>query len=90
MAAIEFLPVIALAALGARTARNAVALIAAAAGVYLLVDVRIEGNVAGIVLAFLNAALFAVYIVLAHRVAQRARPAASTVWPGPCWWLRSW
>ena len=71
VAAIEFLPVIALAAAGARTARNALALIAAAAGVYLLVDVRIEGNVVGIVLAFVNAALFAVYIVLAYRVAQR-------------------
>ena len=71
VAAIEFLPVIALAAAGARTARNALALIVAAAGVYLLVDVRIEGNAVGIVLAFVNAALFAVYIVLAHRVAQR-------------------
>src|SRR5881396_2521359 len=38
VAAIEFLPVIVLAALGARTARNAVALLLALPGVYLLTD----------------------------------------------------
>jgi inner membrane transporter RhtA len=70
VAAIEFLPVIALAALGMRTLRNAVALVAAVGGVYLLTDVRLEGEPVGVVFAFLNAALFALYIVLAHRVAQ--------------------
>jgi len=44
VATIEFLPVIALAALGARTARNAVALAIAVTGVYLLTDVRLEGS----------------------------------------------
>ena len=44
VAAIEFLPVIALAAVGMRTARNALALATAAGGVYLLTDVRIEGE----------------------------------------------
>src|SRR5215218_6375470 len=39
VAAIEFLPVIALAALGARTPRNAAALALAVPGVYLLTDV---------------------------------------------------
>jgi inner membrane transporter RhtA len=70
VAAIEFLPVIALAALGARTRRNGLALVCAVAGVYLLTDVRIDGEPIGVAFAFLNAALFALYIVLAHRVAQ--------------------
>jgi inner membrane transporter RhtA len=70
VAAIEFLPVIALAAVGMRTARNAVALVSAVAGVYLLTDVRIEGEPVGVAFAFANAALFALYIVLAHRVAR--------------------
>ena len=70
VAAIEFLPVIALAAVGTRTARNALALVSAIIGVYLLTDVRIEGEPLGVGFAFANAALFALYIVLAHRVAQ--------------------
>ena len=70
VAAIEFLPVIALAALGSRTPRNAGALLLAAGGVYLVTDVRIEGGALGLVLAFANAGLFAAYIVLSHRVAQ--------------------
>ncbi len=71
VAAIEFLPVIALAALGARTPRNAAALLLAVPGVYLLTDVRLKGEPLGVALAFANAALFALYIVLGHRVAQR-------------------
>jgi len=70
VAAIEFLPVVALAALGARTPRNAVALLVAVAGVYLLTDVRLEGEPLGVALAFANAVLFALYIVLAHRVSR--------------------
>jgi inner membrane transporter RhtA len=70
VAAIEFLPVIALAAVGARTLRNGSALLLAVAGVYLLTDVRLEGEPVGVALAFANAVLFAVYIVLGHRVAQ--------------------
>jgi inner membrane transporter RhtA len=71
VAAIEFLPVIALAALGTRTARNGVALALAVAGVYLLTDVRLEGEPLGVAFAFANAALFALYIVLGHQVARR-------------------
>jgi inner membrane transporter RhtA len=71
VAAIEFLPVIALAALGARTARNAASLLLAVPGVYLLTDVQFAGEPLGVALAFANAALFALYIVLGHRVAQR-------------------
>ena len=70
VAAIEFLPVIALAAIGARTSRNVLALVTAAAGVYLLTDVRLVGEPIGVAFAFANAALFALYIVFAHRVAQ--------------------
>jgi inner membrane transporter RhtA len=70
VAAIEFLPVVALAALGARTPRNALALLLAVPGVYLLTDVRLAGEPLGVVFAFANAVLFALYIVLAHRVAR--------------------
>jgi inner membrane transporter RhtA len=71
VAAIEFLPVILLAALGARTLRNGLALALAAPGVYLLTDVRLSGEPVGIAFAFANAVFFALYIVLGHRVAQR-------------------
>src|ERR671935_1829737 len=47
VAAIEFVPVIGLAALGARSGRNTVALLAAVAGVYLLTDVRLAGEPLG-------------------------------------------
>jgi inner membrane transporter RhtA len=72
VAAIEFLPVIALAALGARTPRNAAALALAVPGVYLLTGVQLGGEPLGVALAFANAGLFALYIVLAHRAAQGA------------------
>jgi inner membrane transporter RhtA len=70
VAAIEFLPVIALAALGARTKRNAAALALAIPGVYLLTGVHLEGEPLGVALAIANAVLFAGYIVLAHRASQ--------------------
>ena len=70
VAAIEFLPVIALAAIGARTGRNVLALLLAAGGVYLVTDVQLAAQPLGLVLAFANAALFATYIVLADRVAK--------------------
>jgi inner membrane transporter RhtA len=70
VAAIEFLPVIGLAAVGARTLRNALALALAVPGVYVLTDVRLEGEPVGIAFAFANAALFALYIVLAHRISR--------------------
>jgi len=70
VAAIEFLPVIALAAAGARTVRNALALALAVAGVFLLAHVELEGDAVGVGFALANAALFATYIVLAHRLAR--------------------
>jgi inner membrane transporter RhtA len=70
VAAIEFLPVIVLAALGARTRRNVAALALAVPGVYLVTGVQVAGAPLGVALAFANAALFALYIVLAHRAAR--------------------
>lgn len=70
VAAIEFLPVIALAAFAARTRRNLLALVCAVAGVYLLTDVRLVAEPLGIAFAAANAVLFAAYIVLGHRVAR--------------------
>lgn len=71
VAAIEFVPVILLAALGARTLRNAAALVLAVLGVFLLTDVRLGVQPLGLVFAFINALLFSAYIVLADRVAKR-------------------
>ena len=75
VAAIEFLPIIVLAALGVRTPRNTVALALAVAGVYMLTKVHLSVEPLGIAFAFANAVLFAAYIVLAHRVAQDERMA---------------
>jgi len=70
VAAVEFLPVIGLAALGARTPRNVAALVLAVAGVFLLTGLHLDGEPLGVALAFANAALFSGYIVLADRVAK--------------------
>jgi inner membrane transporter RhtA len=71
VAAIEFLPVVGLAALGARTPRNAVALLLATAGAYAVTGVQLAAEPLGLAFAVANAALFALYIVLADRVAKR-------------------
>jgi len=70
VAAIEFLPVVALAAYGVRSARNGAALVLAGGGVYLLTGARVEGAPLAVALAFANAVLFALYIVLGHRVSR--------------------
>jgi len=71
VAAIEFVPVIALAALGARSRRNAGALLLAVGGTAVLAQVQLRASPLGVVFATANAALFATYIVLADRVAKR-------------------
>jgi inner membrane transporter RhtA len=70
VAAIEFLPVIALAALGAQTKRNVAALALAVPGVYVLTGVHLAGEATGMAFAFANALLFAAYIVCADRGAK--------------------
>ena len=71
VAAIEFLPIIVLAALGAGTTRNRLALVLAVPGVELLTGARLAGEPLGFAAAFANAGLFALYVVLADRVAKR-------------------
>lgn len=68
--AIEFLGVIVLAASGVRTRRNLIALALAIAGVATLTDLRVIGEPLGIALAFANCALFMLYVVLGHRIAN--------------------
>lgn len=68
--AIEFLGPIALAAIGARGRRNLLALGLAIIGVAMLTEVRLEGEPLGFALAFVNCALFTLYILLGHRIAQ--------------------
>jgi inner membrane transporter RhtA len=70
VAGIEFLPVIVLAAIGSRTPRNVIALVLAVAGVYMLLHVVLAGEPLGVAFALANAALFAAYIAIGHRVAQ--------------------
>ncbi len=68
--AIEFIGPVALAAVGSRTARNVLALVLAAAGGWLLTDVRLAGQFLGFLFAFANCALFVLYVVLGHRIAR--------------------
>jgi inner membrane transporter RhtA len=68
--AIEFAGPVLLAAWGARTPRNALALAAAVLGVVLLTDARWAFEPMGLVLAFANCALFMAYVVLGHRLAE--------------------
>jgi inner membrane transporter RhtA len=75
VAAIEFVPVVGLAAFAARTRRNIAALGLAAGGVYLLTEVVLVDDPVGVLLAGANAALFCLYIVLGHRIAGDARVA---------------
>jgi inner membrane transporter RhtA len=67
---IEFLGIILLAAIGVRGRRNALALVLAAAGVFVLADIRLAGEPLGFVFAFVNCALFMLYVVLGHRIAN--------------------
>ena len=68
--AIEFAGPIAVATLGSRTRRDVVALALAVGGVVLLADVRFSGAALGVGLALAAGALWALYIVLGHRLAM--------------------
>jgi inner membrane transporter RhtA len=68
--AIEFLGTVILAAAGARTRRNTGALVLTTAGVVTITAIRVTGQPLGFVFAFANCALFMLYIVLGHRMAN--------------------
>ncbi|HST66552.1 MAG TPA: EamA family transporter [Mycobacteriales bacterium] len=70
--AIEFLGTVVLAAAGARTRRNLLALVIAVGGVAVLTNVRLAGEPLGFVFAFANCLGFMLYVVLGHRVATRS------------------
>jgi inner membrane transporter RhtA len=82
--AIEFLGTVILAAAGVRTRRNTGALVLTTAGVVTITSIRITGQPLGFAFAFANCALFMLYIVLGHRMAnaggrdaaQAGRPAS--------------
>ncbi len=70
VATIEFLGVLILALAGLRTARNYLAVAAAALGVFLQTELHVAGDPLGLVYALINALLFMAYIVLGHRIAR--------------------
>ena len=71
VAAMEFVGTIGIALAGVRSRRNLAALVLAVLGVFVLIDVTWSRDLLGLVWSGLNAALFAGYIVLGHRVAAR-------------------
>jgi inner membrane transporter RhtA len=85
----EFLGTVLLAALGARTRRNAAAVALAVAGVATITDIRIAGQPLGFAFAFGNCALFMLYVILGHKIANTVPAAAGpgraevTVLAGP-------
>lgn len=78
VAALEFLGPIVLALAGARSLRNIAAVGFAAGGVYLLTEVRFDADPGAFAWAFANAALFTLYIILAHKM-SRSDPSTSPI-----------
>jgi inner membrane transporter RhtA len=70
VAAIEFVPTIAIALVGVRSLRNIVALVVAVAGVFLLIGFQWSNDKLGVLLAVTNAALFGGYIVMGHAISR--------------------
>jgi len=68
--AIEFLGTVVLAAAGARTRRNLLALALAVGGVATLTAIRLAGEPAGFAFAFANCLGFMLYVMLGHRIAN--------------------
>jgi inner membrane transporter RhtA len=87
--ATEFLGTVVLAAFGARSRRNAMALVVTIAGVAALTVIQVAARPLGFVFAFGNCAGFMLYVVLGHRVANTTvpdttvpdKPAANTTVP---------
>lgn len=73
--AIEFLGPVVLAAQGARTRRNVAALVLTVLGVAALTELRFGGAPLGFVFAFGNCALFVLYVMLGHRIANAGQVA---------------
>ncbi|HSL73819.1 MAG TPA: EamA family transporter [Ilumatobacteraceae bacterium] len=73
---IEFIGPIAVAAIATRSARNAVALLFAVAGVVVLGGGEVEGNALGLLFIGLASAMWAAYIVIGSRVARLDRGVA--------------
>ncbi|WP_119388753.1 EamA family transporter [Taklimakanibacter lacteus] len=71
VAAIEFAATIAVALLGLRSARNLLALGLAVTGVLLLIGFQYSSDLIGLGLAFANALLFALYVIVGHRLARQ-------------------
>ena len=69
--AIEFIGPILVAAVAVRGPRNLVALVVAVGGVAILSRISLSGSPVGVVFAITAGLLWALYIVLAHRVARR-------------------
>jgi inner membrane transporter RhtA len=70
--AIEFLGTVLLAAAGARNRRNAAALAVTTAGVAAITVIRLSGQPLGFGFAFGNCALFMLYVIVGHRIANTA------------------
>jgi inner membrane transporter RhtA len=68
--AIEFLGTVALAAAGSRTPRNMLAILLTTCGIIALTNIRLSGQPIGFAFAFANSVLFALYIILGHRIAN--------------------
>ena len=68
--AIEFLGTVILAAAGVRTWRNAGALALTTGGVATITTLRITASPLGFAFAFANCALFMMYVILGHRIAN--------------------
>ena len=85
--AIEFLGTVLLAAWGVRTRRNAAALALTTVGVVVVTEIRLAGQPLGFAFAFGNCALFVLYVVLGHKIAN-AGP--SGTWTGGIDRLGAW
>ena len=80
--AIEFLGTVVLAAFGAQTLRNLLALALAVGGVAALTDVRLAHEPLGFVFAFANCVGFMIYVYLGHRIANTV-PEGAVEGPAP-------
>ena len=70
VAAMEFVGTLAIALVGMRTCRNVISLALAVIGVVILMDVVWADQPLGLLFCVINAALFALYIVLGHKAAE--------------------